>query len=196
MMHEILIVDDDPLALAMLRDHLTGEGYVLHLAKDWAAMNDVLFKRKVAVLILDVNMPGMKGDVLAEIVQRNLGSRAPRIVLHSGLPEAELRRMAVRVGATGWISKQPGRDSVVKAVRAAVARFELESTRPPAPPSPSRPPVAGAPARPGASLPPGPLARTQSEPPGRAQLRARAPLPSTPGFARPEGSGIKPPKVL
>lgn len=121
-MQSVLIVDDDPLALTVVRDHLQPEGYFVYTAEDWTAMNAVLFANRIAVLILDIRLPGLDGDALAQIVQRNL-EFPPRIVLHSGIEVHELRRLATKVGAFDYIPKGSKAALVRRIVSAAVKSF-------------------------------------------------------------------------
>lgn len=183
---QVLLVDDDPVALAVLRDQLAGQGYVLHEATDWTSVNDVVFRERIAVIVLDVNLPGLPGDKLAEILGRNIKPR-PRVILHSGLPAKELRRKAVAVGATNWLEKGAPDRKLVSVVRAAAVEWAGDTvdggSMPPPPgsmpPRPSMPPrqiplgaAATSPPR-AAPAAPGPAGRSESEP-GTLARRALA----------------------
>lgn len=124
-MSEVLVVDDDPVALSIAVDRLAPLGVPLHTARDWPEMNDVLFTRPVAVVVLDVKLPGLDGDVLAGFIQRNLDP-APKIILHSSLEEWELRRLARKVGATGMVTKAMNEDAMQRAVRAALDAYRQD----------------------------------------------------------------------
>ena len=121
-MSEILIVDDDPVALTIALDRLAPLGVPLHTAVDWPTMNDVLFNRTIAVVVLDVKLPGLDGDVLAGFIQRNLDP-TPKIILHSSLEEWELRRLARKVGATGMVTKAMDEGMMRRAVEAALRAY-------------------------------------------------------------------------
>lgn len=128
-MSEVLVVDDDPVALTMAVDTLAPLGVPLHTASDWPEMNDVLFTRPVAVVVLDVKLPGLNGDVLAEFIHRNLDP-APKIVLHSSIEEWELRSLARKVGAFGMVTKAMDQDVMRRAVRAALDTYQAEHAKP------------------------------------------------------------------
>lgn len=122
-MSAVLVVDDDPVALAMARDVLAAAGFPTHTATDWATMNDVLGDHPVSAILLDVNLPGLKGDVVAEILARTRNP-APKIILHSAIEAAELRRKAHKVGAASYLCKGATEDSMVRTVRAAVTAHQ------------------------------------------------------------------------
>lgn len=66
----ILIADDDPLILSLLRDILRPVGYqVVEAANGNQALNQ-LRQRKVDLIIADLMMPGMDGLELIRIVRK------------------------------------------------------------------------------------------------------------------------------
>lgn len=68
-MAELLIVDDDPAILRMLRRTLTAEGYVVRVAADGGAALVELERSLPDVMLLDVAMPGLDGLRVAERVR-------------------------------------------------------------------------------------------------------------------------------
>lgn len=99
-----LVVDDDPLARAVLEGTLEEAGFERTLAQDWSSMNAVLFDEPYSVVILDVHLPGVSGDALAPMIQE-LVTPCPSILLWSSLPEETLRHMVARSGAYDYIVK-------------------------------------------------------------------------------------------
>lgn len=86
--HHILVVDNDPLVVAMLTARLEGMGHVCHAA---ASGNDglALFdERSFDLVISDLNMPNGDGLVLASGIRRR--SRVP-LILVSGFKDAYRR---------------------------------------------------------------------------------------------------------
>lgn len=68
----VLVVDDEAMARDFIGRALTGEGYHVLLAADGEAALDVLrtTKRKVALVITDLVMPGMGGHAFALEVKK------------------------------------------------------------------------------------------------------------------------------
>jgi CheY-like chemotaxis protein/HPt (histidine-containing phosphotransfer) domain-containing protein len=101
----VLLVDDDPLSLQVARAYLESAGYKVTTRSESIGTSAVIFRERPDIVVLDVDMPGLRGDQLAEVVLRNGSSNAPALVLYSMLPEAELREIAQRCGALGYLSK-------------------------------------------------------------------------------------------
>ncbi len=78
-----LIVDDDPINLRVLRNHLELRGYIVNEASDGAQALKILESRPPCdVVLLDVMMPGLSGyEVCREIRRRYSPSELPIILL-------------------------------------------------------------------------------------------------------------------
>jgi CheY-like chemotaxis protein len=57
------------------------------------------------LVLLDVNMPALSGDRLAEVLRANAYTRNVMVVLHSSNDEDHLRTTARRLGLDGYICK-------------------------------------------------------------------------------------------
>ena len=97
----ILVVDDDPEILAMLRDFLEGEGFAVRTAANGAEALDTLDGLAPALILLDMRMPVLDGWGFAKrFRERQL---AYPIVVMTAAESA--RRWAEEIGATGYIAK-------------------------------------------------------------------------------------------
>jgi CheY-like chemotaxis protein len=66
----ILVVDDESEIRDMIVDYLSDEGYSVHAAEDGqSALDDILGKRRIDLVLSDINMPGMKGFELLNKVR-------------------------------------------------------------------------------------------------------------------------------
>ena len=95
MPQNILVVDDEAIARRFIERALTGEGYRVMLANDGEQALDILrtTRRKVALVITDLVMPGMGGHAFALEVGR-LPSPPP--VLYISAYESPQGEMAKR----------------------------------------------------------------------------------------------------
>ena len=117
-MNRILIIDDDPAHLNAARGILEAEGYeVFTQSQPFGSTNTVTHLQPDLVL-LDVNMPGLSGDRLAEVFRANARTRNVMLVLHSSYDEDHLRTTARRLGLDGYICK--GSPSSLRAKVAAL----------------------------------------------------------------------------
>jgi DNA-binding response OmpR family regulator len=97
----ILVVDDDPEILAMLRDFLESEGLAVRTAANGAEALDALDEVAPVLILLDMRMPVLDGWGFAEQVRER--QLAYPIVVMTAAESA--RRWAEEIGATGYIAK-------------------------------------------------------------------------------------------
>lgn len=99
----VLVVDDDPDVCALVRRSLGGEGYEVETALDGHAALAFCGKRVPDVVLLDLMMPQMDGELFANALRALLGDAVPPIVLISA---SQIRdQVADAVGAAGTIDK-------------------------------------------------------------------------------------------
>jgi two-component system OmpR family response regulator len=127
-MKKILIIDDDPAHLDSTRGILEAEGYeVFTQGQPFGATNAVI-RLQPDLVLLDVNMPALSGDRLAEVLRANSYTRDTVVVLHSSNDEDHLRTTARRLGLDGYVCK--GSPSSLRAKVAALLPKSTEEARP------------------------------------------------------------------
>ena len=97
----ILVVDDDPEILAMLRDFLESEGLAVRTAANGAEALEALDEVAPALILLDMRMPVLDGWAFAQRVRER--QLAYPIVVMTAAESA--RAWAEEIGATGYIAK-------------------------------------------------------------------------------------------
>ncbi len=103
--HHILIVEDDPLMVAFLDEFLSGNFQTTKVTSGEEALEILRSETDVALVILDLFMPGMSGFELLEIVRADAGfDRLPVLVL-SGSEKSEDRVRALEAGADDFVIK-------------------------------------------------------------------------------------------
>lgn len=117
---DVLVVDDDPVVRAMVGDLLRERGLRVEVAAAWDQVRQRTFGGPVAVILLDVCMPGISGDRVAKLVRFSRPPR-PRVLLYSGLPECELATLATDVGAEGYLHKGCSEAELLGAIEALLA---------------------------------------------------------------------------
>ena len=58
---KVLVVDDDARICDLLRRYLTQEGFEVMVAEDGKALNRLLLRETVDIIVLDLMMPGEDG---------------------------------------------------------------------------------------------------------------------------------------
>lgn len=98
---EVLIVDDDQLIRAMVRDALIDVPCEIREAESGDAALAAIAERKPAVVLLDLVMPGKSGlEVL-----KSLQGQGSRVLVLSALDTEGLVQQALASGAHGFLSK-------------------------------------------------------------------------------------------
>lgn len=120
----ILVVDDEPQILRVLRRGLEGKGYDVAAAPDAATALDMMKATSVDMLITDLRMPEMDGIQLCERVRRH--SQIPIVVL-SVKGEEAIKVQALDAGADDYITKPFGMDELLARVRALSRRRRTEA---------------------------------------------------------------------
>jgi len=101
---KILVVDDSPTVRAGATWVLQRAGYEVVVLDSPFAFSQVLNSEKPDLVLMDVSMPGLRGDKLVEIAQRYDAHRCP-IVLFSSQPDEELSALVRTLGIAGFIPK-------------------------------------------------------------------------------------------
>ncbi len=120
-MSTVLIIEDEPELVKILRSYLEKSGYTVHTASRGDAGLQLWERERPDLVLLDLNLPGMDGlDVMREIRRR---SDTPIIVVTARVEEAD-RLIGLEMGADDYISKPFSPREVVARVRAVLRRAE------------------------------------------------------------------------
>jgi CheY-like chemotaxis protein len=112
---QILIVDDQPANLTAMQSLLDPLGQTLITASSGEAALTLLLDHDVAVILLDVNMPGMDGFETAQMIRNRERSRFTPIIFltaRDGNPDDALR--GYEMGAVDFIFKPVEVDEIVR----------------------------------------------------------------------------------
>jgi two-component system KDP operon response regulator KdpE len=116
---KVLIVDDEPQILRVLRPALTASGYHVVGAQTAAEAFGVLREAKPDLIILDLGLPDMDGkEALRKI---RVMSSTPVIVLSARDRESE-KVLALDLGADDYVEKPFGMDELLARMRTALRR--------------------------------------------------------------------------
>lgn len=117
----VLVIDDSDVARGEMMRVLQLAGFsVTGLASPIGATRTIL-ELRVQCVVIDILMPGMRGDRLAALFRGNPRMRDLGVVLVSGASTAELLGLSVESGANAVVSKANLQD-LVPAVRKAIRR--------------------------------------------------------------------------
>src|SRR5579872_6279233 len=98
----ILVVDDQQEICDVVKDYLTGEGYLVSTAHDGSAMRRVLGQAHIDLVILDLMLPGEDGLSLARELRSESGIG---IIILTGRGETVDRIIGLEMGADDYLPK-------------------------------------------------------------------------------------------
>ncbi len=101
----VLIVDDEPMALLLMRFSLTRNGYRVIEATGGEDALSRLHDVTPDALVLDVMMPGMNGYDLCRQARKNDKLSNTPIIMLSGAHNEENEMRSLEAGATCFLSK-------------------------------------------------------------------------------------------
>ncbi len=99
---EVLVVDDDQLIRAMVRDALADVPCEVREADSGDAALAAIAERRPAVVLLDLVMHGKSG---LEVLRDLQGKNGPRVLVLSALDTEALVQQALSLGAHGFLGK-------------------------------------------------------------------------------------------
>jgi len=99
----IAIVDDDARIRDLLRRYLTQEGFEVLLAEDAKALNRLLTRETIDMIVLDLMLPGEDGLSICRRL-RAAGDQTPIIMLTAKVEDVD-RIVGLEVGADDYLPK-------------------------------------------------------------------------------------------
>jgi DNA-binding NtrC family response regulator len=99
----VLLVDDDPDIIWCVQQMLE-EDFEFLATSDWAELNRIIFREGVDLVLMDLNLPTLKGTELVQIIKKQ-GAKHTKIYYFSAEDESTMARLAVETGADGFFSK-------------------------------------------------------------------------------------------
>jgi len=121
----ILVVDDEPQILRVLRASLPARGYQVRTAPGGDEALDEVRKEMPDLIILDLAMPGTSGLEVCRRVREF--SVVPIIVLSAKGSEVD-KVSALDLGADDYVTKPFGMDELLARVRAVLRRYPASDT--------------------------------------------------------------------
>lgn len=127
MSKKILVVDDEPEIVKLVRAYLEQAGFAVVSATDGQEALAVFRHEHPNLVILDLNLPGMDGLDVCRAMRRS--SDVPIIMLTARIDETD-RLIGLELGADDYVVKPFSPREIVARTRAVLRRAEGEPVRP------------------------------------------------------------------
>ena len=126
---KVLVVDDDARIRDLLRRYLTQEGFEVMVAEDGKALNRLLLRETVDIIVLDLMMPGEDGLSICRRL-RAANDRTPIIMLTAKGEDVD-RIVGLEVGADDYLGKPFNPRELLARIHAVLRR---QGSKPPGAP--------------------------------------------------------------
>jgi len=104
-MKSILLVDDEPMTLRIMRQALEKDGFEIRTAFDGRDALEKIIVRPPDVLITDIDMPRMTGKELCLMIQASMPDRRFPIFLTTSLTALEHRNWSGKISDLTFVEK-------------------------------------------------------------------------------------------
>lgn len=119
---KILVVDDDPVILEVVRERLESAGYAVYVRVDAIGTSQWVAREQPDFILLDVMMPALSGGELGLLLKRSNATNQTAVILHSSLATSSLLPVIQRTGAIGAIAKTHDGAKFIKEFESIAAR--------------------------------------------------------------------------
>jgi DNA-binding response OmpR family regulator len=122
----VLVVDDEPKIVDVVRDYLVAAGFTVTTAADGPSALESARSRPPDLVVLDLGLPGLDGLDVARELQRR--SSVPIIMLTARGDEVD-RVLGLELGADDYLVKPFSTRELVARVRAVLRRADSATAR-------------------------------------------------------------------
>ena len=115
----LLVVDDDTGVLDLLRRYFTGQGFEVSAAANGTEMRDALARAAVALVLLDLGLPGEDGFELTRQLRKSWNGA---LIIITGRGESVDRVVGLELGADDYVTKPFDLRELLARVRSVLRR--------------------------------------------------------------------------
>ena len=113
----ILVVDDEPINLQVLSNHLASEGYDVELVSNGADALHRLANERFDLVVLDVMMPGMSGYEVCRALREDHPLEQLPVIFLTAKNQVPDLVTGLAAGGNDYLSKPIGKDELLARVR-------------------------------------------------------------------------------
>lgn len=122
MKHKILVVDDEPHIIELVRFNLESSGFVVLEATNGQGALELTKQEKPDLVLLDLMLPIIDGFEVCKILRKNSSTRYIPIIMLTAKSEEADKILGFEVGADDYITKPFSTRELVARVKAVLRR--------------------------------------------------------------------------
>ena len=116
-MKKILIVDDEPEFLAILKSTLEIRGFEVTATTNAVEAGLWMATQVPGVILMDIKMPGIDGFQACEAIRRNPATKDIPIIIVSALSDDVYVRKAARMNLAAYFTKPVDMEKLINKIR-------------------------------------------------------------------------------
>ena len=121
----ILIVDDNPINLKLVKVLLSIEGYQIYTAGDAKEAKDVLSRTQPKLILMDIQLPGIDGLELTRQLKRDPKYKDIIILAITAYAMKGDKEKALAAGCDGYIAKPIDTETFPKVIADFISQSKL-----------------------------------------------------------------------
>ena len=114
--NHILVVDDDPMMLKLIKEQLK-ESYTVATAVNGAIALKFLETRTTDLILLDYEMPGEDGAQVLEKIRNNPKTAKLPVIFLTGIKDKEKIQQVIQMRPQGYLLKPIERDALINSIK-------------------------------------------------------------------------------
>jgi DNA-binding response OmpR family regulator len=126
----ILMVDYDAFFLASMSGVLRDQGFAVHTCNLWAEVSRCVSRYQPDLLLVDYNMPSIKGDEIIKAVRASSLLPDMKIALLSAEDKRSISRAVILSGADAWFLKRTPLMELSQEIRRLVSSRKIDKAVP------------------------------------------------------------------
>jgi CheY-like chemotaxis protein len=119
---KVLVIDDQPFFITMLRNVLEQQGYQVLAAGSGPLGLAEARKQAPDVILLDIEMPGMDGFQVCQTLKQDPALKSIPVIILTGTEDRKLNEKAFRAGADITALKSVPADRLINVLRLALTK--------------------------------------------------------------------------
>lgn len=125
----VLAVDDEEEILRLYNTFLKFNGYDIHSVQNAEACIDYLMKEHVDIILLDVNMPGIDGLRLLEMIRSQPKCKETPIIMISARGDESTVKKAALIGCDNFIVKPFSLNDLVQRIEGELFELNVDQVK-------------------------------------------------------------------
>jgi type IV pilus assembly protein PilB len=122
---KILVVEDEPPMLEVIREVLAAEEYDVVTAGDGREARAQIYKETPDLILTDLQLPGMDGLELLEKVRGDLSTRHIPVIFLTAIESKDVEMQAYNLGADDYVTKPFQANLLLSRIRRSLFRAHL-----------------------------------------------------------------------